>query len=558
MKIMALAACLCIAQESFAQQMELEERMRTHVYTLAADSMEGRSTGTEGERKAIRYITSRYNEIGLTPKGTNGYEQEFTFNNGVRYSGDNALTIDDIKLTLDEEFFPIPGSGNGTLTNEKTDWTNYGIKQPDLKINDYANVKPGLFVIRLGNDSLDNPHSKLTPYSDINYKIEKAVEAGAKGILFINTNPSKQDDLKKDFTRNMTMRNIPIVFVKSDALEKHKFNFEKRKPHVVSLTTNVEPVKRTGRNVVGMIDNPNTSNVVIIGAHYDHLGHGQDGNSLHPGSGKEIHNGADDNASGTAAVIELSRMLKNSSLTNNDYVFINFSAEELGLIGSKYFVEHATVDSSRINYMINMDMIGRYRAEKGMEISGIGTSPKAFGFLNAYSFDGLKIKPGQQGTGPTDHTSFYYANIPVLNFFTGTHEDYHKPSDDADKVNFTDAAAIVRMIYSIVDSLNNDGVLPFTKTAEQNTSNAPAFKVRMGVIPDYMFEGPGMRIDGTTDAMPAQKAGLQKGDVVLEIDSYPIGDVMSYMQALAKYKKGDAVKVKFRRNDKEQTTTVQF
>lgn len=560
MRLFFLSLCILLSTKAFCQQADnaaLEQRLKQHVYTLSADSMEGRNTGTDGERKAIRYITQQYNSIGVQAKGKSGYEQEFSFNNGIRYNGTNALLIDGQVLKVDEDFFPLPGSASAVLTKEKTEFVQFGVDAAEAKRSDYKNVKPAVFVIYIGGtDSMNNPHSPLNQYSDLNYKIKTAIDRGAKAILFINPDTTKNEELKKDFTRNASTKSIPIVFIRSNVSKRLKLDDGKQ--HIVSLTTNVETIKRNGNNVVAMIDNPNTDKVVVIGAHYDHLGLGQDGNSLHPGTGHDIHNGADDNASGTAAVIELARMLKQSKLKNNDYVFINFSGEELGLIGSKYFVENATIDTSKVNYMINMDMIGRYQPEKGMEISGIGTSPQAFGFINNYSFNGIKIKPGQSGTGPTDHTSFYYANIPVLNFFTGTHEDYHKPTDDADKVNFKDMTTIVQMIYSIVDSLDTDSVLPFSKTAEQNTSDAPSFKVRMGIIPDYMFEGPGVRIDGTSENMPAQKAGLQKGDVMLEIDGFPVGDVMSYMQVLAKHKKGDSVQVKYKRGDSEQTTTVQF
>jgi len=561
MRFLLLCLALLASTNAFAQKLtdrsNLEQRLKQHVYVLAADSMEGRNTGTEGERKAIRYITAQYKSIGLTPKGNDGFEQPFMFNNGMRYTAASSLMIDGVVLKQDDEFFPLSGSRSGVLMKEPATFVQYGIVAPEAQRNDYQNVSPAVFVVYTGGtDSMNNPHGPLHRYTELNFKIKTAVEHGAKAVIFINPDTAQQDDLEKDFSRNGAAVSVPVLFVRSAAAKKLKL--DDGKPHLVTMTINVEPVKREGRNVVAMIDNPGTDRVVVIGAHYDHLGLGHDGNSLHSGEKNQIHNGADDNASGTAAVIELARLLKQSKLKNNDYLFINFSAEELGLIGSKHFVENATVDTSKINYMINMDMIGRYQPEKGIEISGLGTSPEAFAFIPTYSFSGIKIKAGQQGTGPTDHTSFYHANIPVLNFFTGTHEDYHKPSDDADKVNYADMTTVVRMIYSIVDSLDNNGTLPFTRTAQTNTGAAPSFKVRMGIMPDYMFEGPGVRIDGTTDGLPAHQAGLQKGDVILEIDSFPLSDVMSYMHALAKYKKGDNVQVKYKRADKEQTTSLQF
>ncbi|MEI7669720.1 MAG: M20/M25/M40 family metallo-hydrolase [Pseudomonadota bacterium] len=332
-------------------------------------------------------------------------------------------------------------------------------------------------------------------------------------------------------------------------------NWNTKKKYVVNLTVNIETVKRKGSNIISYIEN-NATNTIVIGAHYDHLGHGYDGNALDEGN-HDVHNGADDNASGTAAVIELARLIKNSNLKKNNYCFVNFSVEELGLIGSKYFVEHATIDTAKINYMINMDMIGRYNPEKGMEIGGMGTSPQ-FDFIRLMKDDSLKWKLGESGTGPTDFTSFYHINVPVLNFFTGVHEDYHKPTDDADKLNYKKEAEILELELRIIDSLNSKGTLTFARTKESESTGAPTYKVKLGIIPDYMYEGVGLRVDGVDDGLVASKAGIQKGDIIIKVGDFTISDIHIYMKALGSITKGDTVIIIVKRGDEEKKLSANF
>jgi aminopeptidase YwaD len=545
---------LLLSLQSIAQINSLKtiNSLKEHIYTLADDSMGGRNTGTTGEDMAIKYISIFYQHLGLTPMGTQGFTQPFEFNYGVKYNGNNSLSVNGVKIELDKSYFPLTSSGSGKVSG-KSIYAGYGIDASDITYNDYKKIKSGgIFVIDLGSPDAENAHSKYYPYTDINTKIQTAINHDASALIFINSDTANVDDIKKDFTKNSPKKSIPIIFINSRNTSKLDF----KKTNQIQLEVNLETIRRTGKNIIAYLNN-NAPTTIVIGAHFDHLGLGHDGNSLYAGP-EEIHNGADDNASGTAAVMELARWATNSTSKNNNYLFINFSGEELGLLGSKYFVEHATIDTSKINYMINMDMIGRYRSEKGMEISGIGTSPYAFDFIRRLTYDSLKIKIGEQGPGPTDHTSFYYANIPVINLFTGTHEDYHKPSDDAEKINYEKESSIIQLITMMIDTLNNKGTLPFSKTKEQDNGDVPSFKVRLGIIPDYMYENPGLRVDGVSDNQPAQKGGLVKGDVITQIDSYPIPDIMAYMKALSMFQKGDKVKIKYKRDNIELETEIQF
>ena len=385
--------------------------MQKDVAILASDSLNGRKTGSEGERMAAQYIKQRFESIGLNSKGSEGYFQEFNFKNSA--------------------------------------------------------------------------------------------------------NPHKEAELSEEETEDML----------------------------------------TGVNVIGYLDNQ-AENTVVIGAHYDHLGMGGEG-SLYR-EGEAIHNGADDNASGVAVLMQLADRLLIESLLgmDNNYLFIAFSGEEEGLLGSNYFVKNPTINTKKVSYMINMDMVGRLNAEKTLAVYGVGTSPILKQTVNANSGD-LKIMEHESGVGPSDHTSFYLADIPVLHFFTGQHQDYHKPTDDAEKLNYEGMEMISDYIFNIVKDLDNQGKLPFRKTKNESEV-VPDFKVTLGVVPDYLFSGKGMRIDGVSEERPAQKAGLQKGDVVVKMGKFEVTDMMSYMECLSKFEKGQTVIVTVERNGSPLEVAVTF
>lgn len=308
-----------------------------------------------------------------------------------------------------------------------------------------------------------------------------------------------------------------------------------------------------GRNVAGYIDNGSAS-TVVIGAHYDHLGYGDEG-SLHRGE-RAIHNGADDNASGTAAIIQLATLLKEKS-DNFNYLFLAFSGEENGLWGSNYFSKNATVDLATVNYMINLDMVGRLNDKKTLAIGGVGTSPSFTPGLEAANTDSLKLVTTESGIGPSDHTSFYLQDVPVLHMFTGQHEDYHRPTDDADKINYKGLVKVVRFIERLVDELDGEEKLAFVKTKD-SSSSSPRFKVSLGVVPDYLFDGKGMRIDGVTEGKPAAAAGLEKGDIVVKLGDSTVVDMMSYMKALSIFKSGDQTVVEYKRGEELKAAQVKF
>ncbi len=308
-----------------------------------------------------------------------------------------------------------------------------------------------------------------------------------------------------------------------------------------------------GRNVVAYIDNGASMNIVL-GGHYDHLGMGEFG-SLHMGT-PEIHNGADDNASGIAALLKLAKDLKKASKSYN-YIFIAFSGEEMGLWGSNYWVKNPNVDLKTIAYMINMDMVGRLNNQRQLLINGTGTSPNFNTIVdqaNAYNF---KLVKSESGMGPSDYSSFYNENIPVLSFFTGQHEDYHKPTDDTEKINFQGVMDIADYISNIIRIINSNGTPEFTRTKDEEQTRMD-FKVTLGVMPDYLYDGKGMRIDGVREGRTASNAGIQKGDIVLKIGEVEVLDMMSYMKALGEFEEGQTVDIHILRNGKEMVKKATF
>jgi hypothetical protein len=386
-----------------------ENKIQDDVAFLADDKLEGRQTGTEGEKAAAEYLAKRFKALGLEPKGTDGYFQDFTF-------------------------------------------------------------KP-----------------KAGPHQEVKFT-----------------------DVKADSTV-------------------------------------------TGRNIVAYLNN-NANQTIVVGAHYDHLGYGAEG-SLYRGEDKQIHNGADDNASGVAVMLNLASKLKIANKSNN-YLFLAFSGEEMGLLGSNYFVKNATIDLDSVNYMLNMDMVGRLKKDSTLAVYGVGTTPIFKQVINA-SNNKFKLIEQESGVGPSDHTSFYLSDIPVLHFFTGQHEDYHKPGDDFDKLNYDGMNSISNYIFDIITDLDDNVELAFRKTKNES-DNAPRFKVTLGVVPDYMFDGEGMRIDGVSEDKPAQKAGLQRGDIVIQLGEHEVKDMMGYMMALSKFEKGNTTTAKIIREGKTIEAEVTF
>lgn len=542
---------LAISVTAFSQKLSKSDRatlenLKKHIGYLADDKLEGRRAGTEGEKQAREYISTQFRNIGILPKGADGYYQSFEINDGKQILETTYFSINGKNLTVGTEFFPLAFSARRTLEASPA----IAIQEPDMPW--FIDLKEVL------SDNKQNPHFDILEYVRTNSK--KAYDKGASAIILYNTSDIG-DNISFNAKDKSEIAPIPVIYVTKEAANNYFNDVTATMP--LKLKVDIGEKKRTGNNVVGYIDNGAPS-TVILGAHFDHLGYGEDGNSMLRNSNNTtdhlIHNGADDNASGTAALIELARLLEKSKSKNSNYLFLAFSGEELGLYGSKFFVENPTIDLSKVNYMINMDMVGRLNdSTKLLTVGGFGTSPQ---WASVIRKDDKKlpfvIRIDSSGSGPSDHTSFYRKDIPVLFFFTGQHRDYHRPSDDADKINYVGELHIVKYIDQLISNLNKQNQkLAFTKTREQQTSTT-SFKVTLGIMPDYTFDGAGVRADGVTDNRPAANAGIKAGDVIVQLGDNVINSMETYMQALNKFQKGDRTKVKYKRGKDTLESDIQF
>lgn len=517
--------------------------LQTHISYLASDKLEGRRTGTNGEKLAREYISNEFQKTGLLPKGSNGFYQPFDVDDGKQINPSTFFIINDNNLKPGIDFFPFPWSPDISIEA----FPSIAVRESDMPW--FFDLKEPL------EENKNNPHFDLTDYIRTNSK--KAKAKGASVIILYNSS-YVDDQLQFNGKDRSEKLDIPVVYVSKETAKKY-FPDESASLDI-KLKISIGNKKRTGNNVIGYIDN-NAPTTVVLGAHFDHLGYGEDGNSMLRTGEKLIHNGADDNASGTAALIELARILKKAKTKKSNYLFIAFSGEELGLFGSKYFTENPTIDLKTVNYMINMDMVGRLNdSAKVLTVGGFGTSPQWSSFIRTNDKKSpFTIKIDSSGSGPSDHTSFYRKDIPVLFFFTGLHADYHKPGDDFDKINYTGELRIVNFISALINSANEQNQkLAFTKTRETQTGSSARFNVSLGVMPDYTFTGSGLRIDGVSEGKAAQKAGMKAGDVIIQLGDFNVSSLENYMQVLSKFKKGDNTKVKYKRGNETLEADVQF
>jgi aminopeptidase YwaD len=517
---------------------EVLTALQHHVQYLADDKLEGRRTGSAGEKLASDYIQQQFLAIGLTPKGTAGYLQDFEINEGKQLDEKtNTLGINDHSAELKTDFFPLSYSPNKNVKSSTSP------ALPEKGEAWFFDLKESL------EENTGNPHFDI--YTAINAEIERAAKKGATALIVYNTSKIV-DNVQFDKNDKAVISKLPVVFVTKTGFD--KFLKDRTATYDVDMKIALQEKIRHGNNVIGYIDNGAPS-TIIIGAHYDHLGFGEDKNSL-DGEG-QIHNGADDNASGTSAMIELARLLKKSNAKHNNYLFMAFSGEELGLLGSKYWLEHPSINVNT-NYMINLDMVGRYSEDKKLTIGGFGTSPLWSSLVVPAASKNLVIKIDSAGSGPSDHASFYRKDVPVLFFFTNSHSDYHKATDDWDKINYQGELDIIKYIQQLITNTDTKGKLAFTKTREPEMGRSASFTVSLGVIPDYGFTGTGVRIDGVSKGKTAEKIGLLAGDILLQLGDYKFVDVQSYMTVLGKYKKGDVTKLRILRGTTEKEFDVSF
>lgn len=547
-----------------------------HIKYLASDELEGRFTGTEQCRIAAEYIAKEFEKAGLEPAFNGSYFQEFPFISDIQLGKNSFEIISQEKLSpeVEKDFIPLPYSDNLSVEG-KLVFAGFGISSKENNYDDYEglDVKGKIVVVLRNHPEMNAPHSPFDQLAGLRFKATVARDKGAAAIIFVNTSDKKDDDklYKLEYDGAAKIKGISVVHLKRDVLQKllKQMNLDiveiekqivgSKKPNsfeinaTAKLTTDVHEIESISWNVGGLLrgtDKELSNEYVVIGGHFDHLGWGKQ-NSLYQGE-PMIHNGADDNASGTTGVLELSE--KFASEKNNlkrSVLFFAFSGEELGLLGSSYLVNHFPVPIENVVTMINMDMIGRLK-DSSLIVYGTGTSSNWKTLLNEKNSYGFKLTFNDDGFGPSDHSSFYGKKIPVLFFFTGTHPDYHKPSDDYDKINSEGQENVLKYIHSVAsDIINNSAKPDYLAVERKDTGRMTSSRVWVGTIPDFAGDVDGYKLGGVTEGSPAALAGLKAGDIITKFGDKKISNIYDFTYAIGNYKPGDKVKVIVKRAEEE-------
>jgi aminopeptidase YwaD len=566
--------------------------LRDHVKVLASDSLEGRKAGSAGADKAAEYIATEFKLDGLQPMGNKGtYYQRFEFVAGVKLGTKNRFVIgakgNERTLILNEQYRPLGFSLNNEFSGEIV-FAGYGISAPDKNYDDYKGLdvtNKAVIVLRFAPPT-DSTRNELEQFSSLRYKASKAKELGARALLVV-TGPldSDTDDLIKlsydqaignagilainitrsvvdDFLRasGTTIKTLQDEIAKSK--RPHSFPV---KDHAVTIRADVEEIPNQSANVIGFLEGNDPTlktDVVVIGAHYDHLGYGGEGSgSLKPDT-VAIHHGADDNASGTSGLLELAEAFgSRRNELKRSMLFISFTGEEEGLLGSGYYVKNPTIPLERTVAMINMDMIGRLNKRK-LIVYGTGTSREFDSLLTAHNVDSsFALSLVKDGFGPSDQSSFYGKQIPVFFFFTDLHSDYHRPSDTWEKLNYAGMEKVVRFVEAValdVDRESNKPKYIAVEMPKTSGNTGRNYRVYMGTIPDFGEQVEGMKLSGVREGSPAAKAGLQGGDVIVKFGSVDVKNLYDFTYALGEHKPGDEVEVIVKRGKEMLTMNVKL
>lgn len=559
-----------------------------HIKFLSDDKRAGRYPGTRESKDVIAHIIDQFKTFGVQPAGEgSSFKQTFSILDSVKIGKNNSLKINDRPLSIEKDYVPLWFSGNASLSSEVI-FAGYGINMitDSLIWNDYKDLDiDGKWVMVMRHSpERENPHSAYAPHSDLHNKMIEARDRGAAGIIFISqTEDSTLIPFK--YIPGYSKSGIPAIHLANEVADdilrsvgssreiiQNRMNRNLKSESFtipdLKITANVElkDIYSRAANVVGKIISRNhkyRDEFIIIGAHFDHLGYGGPGSgSLKPDT-NAVHNGANDNASGTAGLLELAHKLQaNRKLLKRSILFIAFDAEEKGLLGSKYFVQNPTINIKNVSTMINMDMIGKMR-DSTIIIGGVGTSPVFEPILDSLSIDsGLKFEYDKAGYGPSDHASFYAKNIPVLFFFTGDYENlYHLPEDDWEKINVQGEKQILNVIYKLTIKLSRENSKPlFTLSGPKKQKNSRSNqKVKLGIIPYYGGTIKGLKVDKIYDPNgPAAKAGIKPGDIIKSINKKPVNDIYEFMKRMDGIDKGQSISINIKRNGKIIMLTVRF
>jgi len=560
--------------------------LNEHISFLASDSLKGRKPGTKEGRIAAEYIADNIEQLGLIPMGENGF-QYFEVVTSVKLSEKNHAVFTGDTLFLHDAYTPLAFSSNSSLSAEIA-FAGYGFDftTDSIAWESYTDIDVADKWVLILRGEPDN-NDVFIPHSSLWKKVLVAKDNGAAGVIFISGGKldAKDELIPLIHDPNQTDAGIPVIHIKRHVadeilhssehtiseLEKNIFDTQKPNSFLlnerVEITTSVEKQKVTTQNVIGMLQGSDPvlkDEIIILGAYYDHLGFG----GPHSGSRKPdtvaVHNGADDNASGVSAILEIIEkiVLTNDSLKRS-VLFMSFGAEEMGLIGSKYFIQNPLIDLSDVQIMLNLDMVGRLNPEtKALTIGGTGTaeglSDQIIDLAQNHDLQ-AKLSPG--GMGPSDHASFYIEDVPVLFFFTGVHEDYHTPADDTEKINFNGEKAVADFVTDIlINVANQSEKLTFAEAGPKSRpSGRRRFKVTLGIMPDVAStESDGLRVDGIVPNRPAAFAGMEKGDVIVAMDGKSVNGIYEYMHRLADFKPGQRITVTVRRGEEKIILIVEL
>ncbi|HBQ82062.1 MAG TPA: hypothetical protein DD745_04190 [Bacteroidales bacterium] len=582
--LMALLLSSCAATKNAEVT---EEELQEHIEYLASDNLQGRLTGTEGDSLAAEYIKNELALYGFQPLEGDGF-QRFRVTKRILPGENNKLTFGGKNYLSEKDFIPMGFSSDGELTAEVI-FAGYGfnISTDSIRWNDYSglDVKGKWVMILRADPEVANTRSLYIPFSGDRDKALLAKDMGAAGVLLVAGPASDDQDIFESLNKNDFSVGIPVLRIKRNvadeilsksmakisALEK-KLN-DSRKPFRLStgvtLTGYAEIVREEAitRNVAMILPGSDArlkDEYIIIGAHFDHLGTGGPGSSSRAVDTTGVHYGADDNASGVAMMLELAEKFSNTKGSHNrSIICIGFTGEEMGLLGSKYYAENPLVDLKKVNAMINLDMVGRLRETNVLQISGVGT---AEGFKDiVYSVSDtsvIKLALSEEGYGPSDHSSFYGKNIPVLFYSTGAHLDYHTPHDVADSINYNGMISVSSLVYSLGSRLASDTErLKFNESGPRIEEGRPARRkgVTLGIMPDFAGNiKNGLRADFVTPGKPAAIGGMKKGDIITAINGMPVNNIQDYMFRMGQLKNGETISVEVLRDGKIEVLLIQL
>jgi aminopeptidase YwaD len=563
----------------------------SHIKYLASDELGGRFPGTHGDSLAEDYAVKLFKSYGLTPIAKDGYREHFSFVTQVKPGKNNSFSVDlngdeeDYKMS--EDFYPVNFSHNQSVEGELV-FAGYGINAPDKKYDDFGrvNLNDKVAVILRYTPGYTTPHSDpFADYEPLRKKCNSVRDAGAKGIIIITGPNNGEDEIITRLRLSNENENIgiPVIDVKRNIIEKifeangknlldvQKAIDSTKTPNsfvlknvTVKFKSDLKYIEANTANIIGYLEgnDPVLKNeVIVIGAHMDHLGNGMAYGSLYEKHEPAIHNGADDNASGSSGVLEIAeKMASEKSKFKRSYIFMLFSGEEAGLLGSAYFTKSELYKKYNIVAMINMDMIGRMKDDK-LTIEGAGTSSIWKNILDSLNniHDKLHLSFGESGFGSSDQSTFYALDLPVLMFFTGLHSDYHRPSDDWQKINSEGEVKVLDLVYDLIVALDNRSQKPdFVQAKQEEKKTMRGFRVTLGIMPDYSGGTEGLQVNGVKSGGPGDNAGLLKGDIIVKFGTHVVKNIYDYTYALGDFKPGDETDIVVKRGDEELTLHVTF